>query len=376
MTYTTDPALITALRARVRDLCEINAVSGDERPMLRHLRQALAGHADEFTVDTAGNGYAVKRGPRPGPTLLIAAHTDEIGLMVKSIEPDGFVRFEKIGGVIDALLPARVVQVRGVQGLIGVKAGHYQTDAERTQSRRAADLYIDLGCASAGEVRALGVQIGDPVTFVSPLVQIGPHAHLVAGKAVDNRLGCAALLELAGRCAPPCGTLVLAFTAQEEVGLKGAKLAAERFRPDLALALDTMPSGDTPDMSEHRDLNVRLGAGPALQVMAGPGGRANLLHPGVRDFLVQVAADRQVPLQLCTFSGGSNDSAAMAWAGLGYAAGSLTIPRRYSHSPVELTDLRDAAGALAILSGVTERMAALPDFAFLEDEEPAGSGPV
>ncbi len=105
-----------------------------------------------------------------------------------------------------------------------------------------------------------------------------------------------------------------------------------------------------------------------MQVMAGPGGRANLLHPGVKDFLLEVAGQRQVPLQLCTFSGGSNDSAAMAWAGLGTAAGSLTLPRRYSHSPLELTDLRDAVGALAVLTGVVERLPDLPNFTFLADE--------
>jgi len=360
--------MLDQLRTRLRALCEVDAVSGDERPMLRVVRDAVTGHADEFVTDVAGNGYVVKRGPAPGPTVLIAAHTDEIGLMVKSVEPNGFVRFEKIGGVIDGLLPARAVRMRGVTGVIGVKAGHYQSEQERTQGRRANDLYIDLGCSSAREVEALGVRVGDPVAFVSPLLEIGGRGHLVAGKAVDNRLGCAVLLELAASCAPACGTLVLAFTAQEEVGLKGAKLAAERFRPDLALALDTMPTGDTPDMSEHRDLNVRLGAGPALQVMAGPGGRANLLHPGVRDFLVAVAADQRVPLQLCAFSGGSNDSAAMAWAGRGIAAGSLTIPRRYSHSPMELADLRDAVGAFRVLGGVVERMRDLPDFAFLAGE--------
>ncbi|MFC4640044.1 M42 family metallopeptidase [Deinococcus hohokamensis] len=359
--------MLEQLRGRLRDLCEIDAISGDERPMLRALRAALAGQVDEFVVDVAGNGYAVKRGPTPGPTVLIAAHTDEIGLMVKSIEPGGFIRFATVGGVIDNLLPARPVRLRGVHGVIGVKAGHYQTAQERTQGWRADDLYIDLGCSSAAQVEALGVQIGDPVAFVSPLIDIGGHGHLVAGKAVDNRLGCAVLLELAA-VTPPCGTLVLAFTAQEEVGLKGAKLAAERYRPDLALALDTMPTGDTPDMNAFRDLNVRLGGGPALQVMAGPGGRANLLHPLVKSFLLSVAGSAQVPLQLCTFHAGSNDSAAMAWAAQGIAAGSLTIPRRYSHSPMELADLNDAVGAFNVLRGVIGCMDALPEFTFLADD--------
>jgi endoglucanase len=326
-------AAIDDLKGLLRELADLDAVSGDERPVIRRLADRLRPHVDELSSDVPGNLYAVRRGPSPGPTLLVAAHADEIGLMVKSVEPGGFLRFEKVGGVLDGLLPARVVRVKGHLGLVGAKAGHYQTEQERGQARRHTDLYVDLGCRSDAEVAALGVRVGDPIAFVSPLVELAGNRDLVAGKAVDNRLGCAVLLRLLlGGARPAAGTLVAAFVVQEEVGLKGAKAAAERWRPDLALALDTMPAGDTPDMSFHRDLNVALGAGPAIQVMGGPGGRGNLLHPVVRDFLLEVAGAEGVPVQVCAFTGGNNDSASMAWVGQGVAAGSITLPRRYSHS--------------------------------------------
>ena len=358
--------MLNTILQYLRELTEVDAISGDERPLVRHLAQRLSEANLEVSGDAAGNLFAIRRGAKPGPTVLIAAHMDEIGLMVKSVERDGFLRFEKIGGVIDAWLPARLVRVAGVTGVVGIKAGHYMSEQERSQVRRHTEMYIDIGCKSEAEVAALGIRVGDPVAFVSPLVQVGTNPALVAGKAVDNRVGCAVLLHLLlNGPAPAAGTLVGAFTVQEEVGLKGAAVAATRWRPDLALAIDTMPTGDTPDMSFQKDLNVGIGRGPAVQVMSGAGGRGNLLHPVVREFLGAVAAEEDLPLQVCAFTGGTNDSASMAWAAEGIAAGSITLPRRYSHSPVELMDLNDAVAAERLLAGVLARMDRLPPFTFL-----------
>ncbi len=361
--------MVDAIRELLRDLTAIDAVSGDERPVVRYLVQRLKGKADELVGDTAGNLYAVVSGDAPGPTVLVAAHMDEIGMMVKSVERSGFIRFEKVGGVIDGLLPARVVRVKGITGVVGVKAGHYQTEQERTQGKKHTEMYIDIGCASDTEVAAMGIRVGDPITFVSPLVEMGGNPNLVAGKAVDNRLGVAVLLHLLlGGVRPQTGRLVAAFTVQEEVGLKGAGAAAARWRPDLAIALDTMPTGDTPEMNYYKDLNVAVGMGPAIQVMGGAGGRGNLLHPMVREFMVSTAESAGVPVQLCTFTGGNNDSASMAWAAEGLAAGSITIPRRYSHSPVEVADLRDAVAAERLLEAIVGRMEGLPAFHFMPTE--------
>ncbi len=352
---------------RLSRLAALDAVSGQEQPVVAYLKGALDGVADELHVDAVGNLYAVRRGARPGPTVLIAAHTDEIGLIVKAVEPDGFLRFDKIGGVLDNLLAARMVRVRGHVGVIGMRAGHFQSAEERGRVPSPANMYVDVGARSAAEVAAMGIGVGDAIAFKSDLVAFGHEAPLVAGKAIDNRLGCAVAWALLEAGAPPAGALVVAFTSQEEVGLKGAGVAGERWRPDLAIAVDTMPSGDTPDMSLTRDLNVRIGAGPVLQVLAGQAGKGFLVHPAVARFLRGLAASEGVPLQVATFTGGNNDAAAIAWSGEGVPAAALCLPRRYAHSPTEVADLRDADAALQLLGALVARMDDLPGFGFLDE---------
>ena len=352
---------------RLKTLTAIDAVSGQEQPLVAYLRDVLTPLVDSVEIDAAGTLYATLEGPQAGPTVLIAAHTDEIGMVVKSVDARGFVRFEKVGGVIDNLLSARLVRVAGHLGVIGMKAGHYQSPQERQAVRPHTEAYIDVGASSAAAVAAMGITVGDPITFVSDLVEIGPDGHLVAGKAIDDRLGCALLWRLLEAGPPSAGRLVAAFTSQEEVGLKGAALAGRRVQPDLAIALDTMPSGDTPDMDRVKDLDVAIGAGPALQVLAGNAGSGFLVNQSVKRFLQGTARDAGVPLQLNTFHGGNNDAAAIAWSGLGVPAASICLPRRYSHSPLEVADLRDAEGAYTLLRAVVERMADLPSFEFLSD---------
>lgn len=354
------------LRNRLKQLAEIDAISGQEQPLVRHLRDALAGACDSVEIDAVGNLYAIRRGAQDGPTVMIAAHGDEIGLIVKSVEPSGFLRFEKIGGVLDNLLPARHVRVKGRSGVIGMKPGHYQRPEERSRVEPYTEMYIDVGARSASEIERWGIEIGDPIAFVSPIVELGEDGRYVAGKAVDNRLGCAILMELITRVEPPAGTLVAAFTVQEEVGLKGAGAAGFRVRPDLGLALDTMPSGDTPDMNEFTQLGTRLGAGPCIQVLAGAGGRGFLLSPRVKGFLVDAARRADVPYQLVTFTGGNNDAASMGWAAEGVPAGAICLARRYSHSPLELADMRDAEDTYRLLESVVATMSDLPALGFLD----------
>ncbi len=356
-----------SLLERLTELAAIDAVAGHEAPLVRHLQGALESVCDEVTVDAVGNLYAVRRGDQDGPTVMIAAHTDEIGLMVKAVEPDGFLRIETIGGVIPSTLPARLVRVRGHLGVVGVKAGHYQSAAERSSAPAVRDTYVDVGAASAASVAAMGIAVGDPLSFVSEVRTFGHHGDRVVGKAIDDRLGCAVLAQLLEEGPPPAGTLVAAFTSQEEVGLKGAGVAGTRWQPDLAVALDTMPSGDTPDLDRKRDLDVAIGAGPVLQVAAGAGGRGFLVHQGVRRYLLRLAEAQGVALQEAVFAGGNNDAAAIAWSGHGVPAASLCLPRRYSHSPVEVADMRDAEAALTLLRAVVASMGALPAFGFLDE---------
>lgn len=330
-------------------LLTLSGVSGREAPVVRYMVQALRPLVDDIRVDPMGNVFAAKRG-RPGPKIMIAAHSDEIGLIVKSVEKNGFIRFEKLGGVGDNLLPGRMVSLAGHPGIVGAKAGHLSSEKERSEVKKHTELYIDVGAKSREEVIAMGIKTGTPASFVSPPTFMTED--LLVSKALDDRLGCAimiALLEsLNGR--EFNGELHCVVTVQEEIGLRGATVAAFEVNPDMAIALDTVPSGDTPEINFSKELPVAIGQGPVLQVTSGgTGGRGLIADTTVFSLLEKAAEDAGVPYQPATFTGGNTDATAMHLSRSGIPSGALTIPRRYSHSPVELVDLRDADAALEIL---------------------------
>ncbi|MDP2872417.1 MAG: M20/M25/M40 family metallo-hydrolase [Bacillota bacterium] len=351
-----DERLKLRLKELLVQLTAIPGVSGFEAPVARYMADRLRGCSDRLAVDAMGNLFATRHGGRPGPAIMVAAHSDEIGLIVKSIEKSGFVRFDKIGGMLDPLLIGRMVTIRGHLGIIGVKAGHLQTSKERTEVKPYTDLFIDVGEQSAEGVAALGIRVGDPIEQRSDLTFFADGDRF-AGKAVDDRLGCAVLAALFESLAGEefAGTLVGVVTVQEEVGLRGATVAAHRVNPDLAIALDTMPCGDTPDVDYARELPVGIGRGPVLQVMSGgTGGKGILVNPGVRRLLEDTARAAGVEYQVTTFTGGNTDATAMHLVRDGIPAGVITLARRYSHSPVEMGDINDAMGAWRILRGLVK----------------------
>jgi endoglucanase len=352
------------LKELLVQLTAIPGVSGFEAPVARFMADRLRGVADELTVDTMGNLFAVRHGGRPGPKVMIVAHSDEIGLIVKNIEKSGFIRFDKIGGMLDPLLIGRMVTIRGHLGIIGVKAGHLQTPKERTEVKPYTELFIDVGEESSEGVARLGIRVGDPVEQRSELTFFAD-SNRFAGKAVDDRLGCAVLAALFESLAGQefSGTLVGAVTVQEEVGLRGAKVAAYRVNPDLGIALDTMPCGDTPDVNFARELPVGIGRGPVFQVMSGgTGGNGILVNPGVRRLLEETAQAAGVEYQVTTFTGGNTDASSMHLVRQGIPSGVITLPRRYSHSPVEMGDIRDATGAWRILRGLVLSSEKIPGY--------------
>jgi len=354
------------LKALLKELTSFHCVSGAEEDVVRYMKRELSTVSSDVHVDSMGNVFAVKDSGKPGPVAMVAAHSDEIGAIVRSIEKDGFLRLEKIGGTLDLLLVGRKVWVGGHLGVIGVKAGHLQTEKERTEVKRAADLYIDVGAQSREEVLQMGIDISTRVAYNSPL-EFFTNGDRFCGKAVDDRLGCAVLLELMRQANPPAGKLVGVVTVQEEVGLKGATVAAFRVNPDFAIALDTMPCGDTPDVDFQKELPVGIGLGPVFQWLSGAGGRGFLVIPSMKKFLVETAQRERVKYQATAFPGGNTDATAIRLVREGIPCGVITLPRRYSHSPVEVGDINDAVGALKILKGVVARMGEKLDWSFVAE---------
>lgn len=291
---------------------------------------------------------------------MVSAHSDEIGMVVKSIHEDGFLSFDRVGGVSDILLPGRKVLIGGkTPGIIGIKAGHLQREEEKTRVRSIRDSYIDVGAFSREEVEAMGIRVGDRITFQSDFMEM-PNGDLVSTKSVDNRISCAIILELFAELQREdfAGILYGVVCVQEEIGLRGALMAGNRIKPNWAIVLDTIPCGDTPDIDTQSELPVKLGQGPACPLIDGISGAfiANVVHPKIWKCIDEHSRKTGVNVQYVTLSGEwyTTDATHISISGTGVPTGVLTTPRRYSHSPVELVDLNDAEGLLVILKSLVE----------------------
>lgn len=355
------------LLEKLQVLQKLNAISGQEQPVVKLLVNEISSLVDELRIDNLGNLIALKKGLGSGPSLMVAAHTDEIGLIVKSIDEGGFVRFNKIGGMIDALMPGRKVNVNGHLGIIGVKAGHVQTPEERNSVVSYKKMYIDVGAASKAEVLEMGINIGDPITNMSE-ISFFTNRDKLCGKALDNRLGCAILWQMLDdlKTEKLAGDFYAVFSSQEEVGLRGAKVATFGVNPDIAIALDTVPAGDTPEIDTEVELNIYLGQGPVVPLTSGGGVRGNLLHPGIKKMLLETAAKHDIPVQAALFLGGTSDISSMHLERDGILSGAVTIPRRYSHSAVEMMDINDAINGYKLLMAVARELEQHKNISFLD----------
>jgi len=345
------------LRAYFKDLSGLMGISGCEQPVVKYMKEKLEPFADEIQVDTSGNVIAVRHGNRPGPRLMIEAHGDEVGFCVKNILANGFLYFDKVGTQSDKVMEGRKVWVKdAIPGIIGIKPGHLQSAEESRRVKTSRECYIDIGMSSKEEVEKLGVKIGDPIVLQSSFMEM-TNKDLICTKSVDNRINCAILIELFRQMKELdfAGTVYAVASVQEEVGLRGAAMVGNLIQPDYAIALDTIPAGDTPDVDTEKDLPMYLGKGPGLPVAYGYHFPIfAYAHPQVRKMIEKAAEREKISLQYVTLTGDgySTNAATLSTAGKGIPTATLTVPRRYSHSPVELFDLNDAVGSLKILKQI------------------------
>lgn len=356
------------LTERLGEYAAIDAVAGHEQALVARLAHDLEGFGDTVQIDPFGNVIATRVGPAGAPSLMVAAHSDEIGGVVKAIAGDGLIRFERRGGVIESLLVGRAVRVRGLPGVIGAKAGHLTPPAERLSVPPLRELYVDLGFDSRADVEARGVRVGDAITYDAPMRALANPDRL-SGKALDNRVSCAILVELARRLADAAlgCTLHLVVTVQEEIGFRGARMVTARLNPTAAIVVDTMPAGGTPDVSATQDLTPRVGFGPVLTLESQGANAGVVVPPAMRDLLVRAAETAGVPYQLALFYGSNSDAAAVHLVGAGVPTGIVNIARRYSHSPIETLDITDAVNAFRLLEAAIRSFDAKTDLSFLRD---------
>ncbi|MEW6085238.1 MAG: M20/M25/M40 family metallo-hydrolase [Chloroflexota bacterium] len=327
-------------------LCNAVAVSGDEREVRSLVLKEIEDYADEVKVDALGNVLATRRGRgKRRMRVMLDAHMDEVGFMLVAEDGEGIYRFETVGGIDSRHLIGKQVYVGNERtpGVIGGKPVHLMESSERTRKVSVDSLRMDLGLAGKAKV-------GDRAGFATKFRRVGPS---IMAKSIDDRIGVATLIELF-KHAPANLDLCAAFTVQEEIGLRGAKVAAQYFDPDLSIAIDSTPANDLPDFdgNENATYNTKLGLGPAIYVADG----STLHDPRLVRFLQAVASSAGIPCQLRQPGGGGTDSAAIQRALAGIPAVSVSVPHRYTHSPVSLARVDDWRHTLTLLHAALKKV--------------------
>lgn len=341
------------------ELTALNAVSGAEEAVAAYMAESLRSLADRVEVDGFGNVVAVRQGPSGTRSLMVVVHSDEVGCVVQSILPNGMLRVEPMGWVSLRALPGTRVRVgpRSLPGVVGVPPAHLES-GERELLLPFHALHVDVGACSETEARALGLAEGDSVAFDAPLVRLSA-GDLVTGKALDNRVGCSVLLELfdAIRAEELSVTLIGAVAVQEEIGMRGARMIAHRWHPDVAVAVDTVPAEDVGALNTNVP-RFSLGGGPVVQLVEGvmSAYAGTVHHPAVKRLIMRAAREEGIPVQVSVSGRWTTDAAAVHITGEGIPTGFVSIPRRYAHSPVEVLDLNDAARAVELLVAVVRRV--------------------
>ena len=334
------------INALLEKLSNANGISGAEGAVAKIIRDEIAPYVDEIKTDRMGNLIAVKKGD--DFKIMLAAHMDEIGLMVQYIDEKGFIRFVGVGGWYNPVLVSQRVILHGekgdIPGVLGMKPPHVMEEADRKKPIELANLFIDVGAHSAEEVEAMGITVGTTVTIDRDYQPLA--GTVVTGKALDNRVGCAmligALKEMESK-----HTIYAVFTVQEEVGLKGAKTSAFSLNPDVAIATDVTIPGDSPGI-ERRKAPVFMGEGPVV-VMVSASGRGHLADPRMVDWLKKTAKKHDIKIQIEVGDGGNTDASAINFERGGIPSVPVSVPARYIHSPVEVIDLKDLQGAIELL---------------------------
>lgn len=347
-----------------RRLSAFAAPAGNED----RLTAAIAEHLDAGGlrphVDRLGQ-VAVGFGPERAddPSVLVTAHLDELGLTVRGIDRDGMLRVHRLGGMPERVLPGLrvLVHTRGgdVPAVVGIKSHHLTPPEDKYVARPAAGLYLDMGASTDDEARAVGVRVGDPVTYRGDWTTLA--GGRFSGKSLDDRLGVAALLAYVDRLVKeaPRRRVIVAFTAQEEFNVRGTLALVAKFSPDVVLNVDVAPATDTPDLVGEGA--VRLGDGPTLSRLSfhGRGTLGGLIpHPALVR-AVEAAAEREsTGVQYDAMVGVITDAAFVTMAAAdGIAAIGIGIPVRYTHSPVETAQLSDVVGCVDLLTGAVPRLA-------------------
>jgi putative aminopeptidase FrvX len=346
---------ILRMRERLQALTSLVALSGYEDSVIRYVTGQLSSTAEEIQVDPLGNIIVkMNTSHQANPyRVMVFAHMDELGLVVKKIEETGFLRVERLGGIPEKSLAGQALVIetgdRKWQGIIGTKSHHVTKPEEKYKVLPVNEVYADFGFRSKQEVLDAGIEVGTPVAYARQFFHNGS---IVFSNALDNRVGCLALLELAERIKGqrlPC-ELYLVFSVQEEFNLRGVLPAVRKVDPHLAITLDITIATDTPELAGNAD--IRFGGGPSIGMYTfhGRGTLGGLIpNPKLVDHIKRVARKNHIPLQQAVFMGILTDASFSQLENEGIPMVDLGYPARYTHAPVEAVDLQDVEQLIQLL---------------------------
>lgn len=336
-------------------LSDAFGISGFEDEVREEIKKLVSPYVDAVRVDALGNLFATRNG-KGNFTVMLDAHMDEVGFMVKWIDEQGYLRFTPVGGWDPRIIPGHRVEIMTRSGekrygVIGSAPPHILTDEERRKPIPIEKMFIDIGAASREEAQEMGVKIGDPLTIHYPFMKL--HSGYVTGKAFDDRAGCAVMIETARRLADTDldVNLVLAFVVGEEVGARGARTAAYQIDPDLAIALEGTIGADMPGVPEESQ-PVRLGRGPAITVAD----RSIIVPRKLVAALEQVADDAAIPYQYKLPAYGGTDAGAIHLTRAGIITGVVSVPCRFIHSPTSTMRLNDFENTVRLMKNFITRL--------------------
>ncbi len=327
------------MKTLIKQLVETDGPSGYEAPVRELIKKEIASLADDFRADALGNLIARKgRKSQNGLRIMLSAHIDEIGLMVAHVDENGFARVSGLGAALpETLAGGRVRFLNGVQGVIGVE----RQDNE-SKLPELSKIYIDTGARSREDSP---VRVGDVAVFERPYLDLGRR---IVAKAMDNRAGTAVLIEAMRGLGESPHELYFVFTAQEEVGNRGATVAAYGVDPHLAITIHVTPAGDTP---KARPAEIALGKGPAIKVRDS----SMISDPRVVRWMTETAENAKIAYQLEILESGTNEASAIQISRGGVPAGCISIPCRYLHTPSEMIDVGDAQNCVALVVELLNR---------------------
>jgi putative aminopeptidase FrvX len=338
----------------LKEITEATGISGYETEIKVVLRRYLES-SGQISYDKLGSLICRQDGTSLSPRVLIAAHMDEVGFMVKYITPEGFIKFTALGGWFDQVLLAHRVSIithRGpVIGLIGAKPPHVLSEEERKKIVTKKEMYVDIGASSQKEVEEAGIRIGDPIVPISEFVVLS-NAKTYMAKAFDDRLGCAVIVQvLHNLLGKHPNTLFGMATVQEEVGTRGANTGVEAVDPDIAIIAEVDIAGDVPGIKPE-ETPVKMNGGPVLLAYD-----ARMIpNLKLRDMVIETAGQNNIPLQSSAMEGGATDGGVIHLHKTGVPTVVLGIPTRHIHSHNAIIHRNDFENMVKLVELIIQRL--------------------